>query len=320
MDIAVSTDDYHWKTQPCPGCGNKPARFLGKRGGKYHRTSLGVATDIWQCSTCALIYPNPVPIPIRGPSQHYGVDAGEYFSNHDEHGKQHAAVELLEQARAIVDQTVAMRGQPASLLDIGCGRGELLSTALSRGWRGVGIDASPTFAEYATQVSGSKVYNLSLGDCRFEPARFDVAVLSGVLEHLYNPVETIAEVARILKPGGALFLDVPNETGLYCRLGNMYYRLRGMDSCVNLSPTFSPYHVIGFNERSLKQLLLRYGFSIHVWRCYSRQSCVPASGGFRSRFEKFAADAVTKLSNHGNLGSFIETWAVKGDPAPNLRT
>ena len=141
--------------------------------------------------------------------------------------------------------------------------------------------------------------------------KFDVILLSGVLEHLYQPDDTIREIARVLRKGGALFLDVPNEAGLYFRAGNFYERLRGRNWVVNLAPTFPPYHVFGFTPRSLRSLLAKHGLTPVKWRVYGGHAMVPASRGLMGRLEQAAARAVTALSELDRFGTYIETWAIR---------
>jgi SAM-dependent methyltransferase len=139
-------------------------------------------------------------------------------------------------------------------------------------------------------------------------------MLSAVLEHLYNPAETVREIARILRPGGAVFIDVPNERGLYFRVGNLYQKLRGRDWVVNLSPTFAPFHVFGFGPLSLRALLASCGLRPCDWRVYGGRSMVPALNGPFAFLEPLAARAVVALGRYGSLGSQIETWALKQSP------
>ena len=69
----------------------------------------------------------------------------------------------------------------------------------------------------------------------------DVVWLAAILEHLYDPAETLLKVRAALPPGGLVFIDVPNECSLWCYVGNVYMRLRGRRWAVNLSPTFPPF-------------------------------------------------------------------------------
>src|SRR5437016_5804732 len=223
-----SPEDYGWQPQVCPICEVAPNRFLGRRGGAAHRSRSGVECEIWRCVRCVLILANPMPFPIGGHGKHYDVEAVDYFQHHDRDSKDEAAHSFLTQASLLC-------GKKGRLLDIGVGRGELLRAAAEDGWDPLGVEPAATFAAYAAKHSGVEVIPKSIEQCTFENAWFDVVVLSGVLEHLYHPNETISEVARILRLGGILFVDVPNEAGLYFRLGNLYERLRGRDWVVNLA-------------------------------------------------------------------------------------
>lgn len=300
----MNVNDYEWIAQECPICEAPPTSFLGRRGGSAHRGGLGVECEIWQCGNCRLIFPNPMPVPTRGLSQHYEVSGDEYFRHHELEQKREAAREQLRQAA-----TVGPKG--GRLLDIGAGRGEFVSVAKEEGWEPVGIEPSESFASFAESFAGVPMYRTELKDCNFPDSSFDAVILGAVLEHLYNPDETVKEISRILKRGGLLFVDVPNEEGLYFRVGNLYQKIRGRKWVVNLAPTFSPFHVFGYGAKSLRALLAKYELSPRIWRVYGGTSYVPTRGGLVGEVEKMGAKAVTAISNLGHLGTYIETWAVK---------
>jgi len=302
---APAAGAYHWVEQRCPVCERPPTKFVGRRGGAAHRESLGVECRLWRCEACDLIFPNPMPVPVGGLEQHYGVPPDDYFQNYELDEKGRAASYMLERALELNG------GQPGRLLDVGSGRGELLRAAREAGWTAVGLDPSPAFARYAARYSGAEVRECAIEKCGFEAGSFDVVIFGAVLEHVYNPDETVREIARVLRRGGALYVDVPNERGLYFRVGNLYQRLRGRDWAVNLAPTFDPFHLFGFSPRALRALLAKHGLRPVDWRVYAGTSMVPARGGLAGRLEQLAARAVTALSEHAELGTYIETWAVK---------
>lgn len=296
---------YRWVRQRCPICQVPPTRRLGRRGGAAHRDRLGLECEIWRCGGCGLIFPDPMPLPAGGAEQHYGMPADEYFHQHDPTEMERSAASLLEKAAALT----GVRGR---LLDVGSGRGELLRAAKAQGWSAVGIEPSPRFADDASRHSGAEVRRQAIEDSGFADESFDAVILAGVLEHVYDPNATFREVARILRPTGAVFIDVPNEEGLYFRVGNLYQRLRRRDWVVNLSPTFPPFHVFGFGPRSLRRLLERHGLRPIAWRTYGGRAMLPRVAGAMSALERLGAHGVTWLSNLGPLGTQIETWVMKG--------
>ncbi len=303
-ETLAARDGYFWLPQACPICDVPPTRFVGRRGGAAHRAALGVECQIWRCGGCGLVFPNPMPVPVKGVSQHYELDTDQYFQHHDLEGKTLGARSMLTRAEQLV-------GGKGRILDIGAGRGELLRAASESGWTAVGIEPSASFADHASQYSGVEIRSEPLEQCGFPDASFDVVILAAVLEHLYNPDEIIEEISRILRQGGALFLDVPNEQGLYFRVGNIYQRLRGRDWTVNLAPTFEPFHVFGFNAGALRRLLAKHGFIVKDWRVYGGRSVLPKRSGLLGYLEQRASQFITALSNWGGMGTYIETWAVK---------
>lgn len=299
-----NSEMYRWAQQDCPICEIPPSKFLGMRGGGAHRHGLGVACQIWKCGKCGLIFPNPMPLPINGPEQHYSVPPEEYFQNHD-------ARDRLDYASMLMQQLKSLGIETGALLDIGSGRGEVLRVARENGWDATGVETSSRFAEYAAQYSGAKIIQKPVVECGFKQNSFDVVVLGAVLEHLYNPDETIKEIARILKPGGGLFVDVPNERGLYFVVGNFYQKLRRRNWVVNLAPTFSPYHVFGFGPRSLRALLAKHNLQPAIWYVFSVRSLLSRRAGLAGFAEQQAAKIVTALTRNNKYGEYIATWAIK---------
>ncbi len=302
-DRIYSESDYEWIPQDCPICGPKPKQFLGYRGGSAHRMNLGVRCSVWRCTVCNLIFPNPMPVPRNGLGQHYDVPPEHYFYGHKQLAATRYADTLIEEA----EQLLNVKGR---LLDVGSGRGELARAAKSRGWQVVAIEPSAAFARTLKQ-DGIQVVETPIEECKLPDGAFDVVICAAVLEHLYNPDRTTESISRLLRRGGILFVDVPNEHGLYFLIGNLYERLRRKNATVNLSPTFAPYHVFGFSPDSLKRLLRKHALQPIRWRVNRGKTGLPRRGGVVAVMESSAVEVVNLVSSVGQLGSFIETWAQK---------
>jgi SAM-dependent methyltransferase len=245
-----------------------------------------------------------MPIPVGGLGQHYDIDADDYFSAHDESQR-------TENARALLAKAETLLGRKGRLLDIGVGRGEILIAASKRGWYVEGVEPSSTFAKYVESRAQVKVWQQPVEEAEIAPNSFDVVLLAAVLEHLYDPDRIIRRISEILVAGGLLYVDVPNEAGLYFKVGNASQRLRGRDWCINLAPTFSPYHVFGFSPKALKALLAKHGLKPEVWNVYSGTSLLPTRKGIIGKAESIGSRLVTALSGFGDMGTYIETWARK---------
>jgi len=97
----------------------------------------------------------------------------------------------------------------------------------------------------AAEARGLKNMHIgSLRDLAFPDGYFDVVHAAQVFEHLSNPKDDLAEISRILRPGGLLYIDVPNYRTLPIWLGK--------DDFVLNTP---PQHVNYFTPGTLADLL-----------------------------------------------------------------
>jgi SAM-dependent methyltransferase len=104
------------------------------------------------------------------------------------------------------------------LLDVGCGTGALLDLYRRLGWEVAGIDRSPD-AVAAARGRGLPVHLGDVFDASFG-ARFDIVLLSHVIEHVRDPVAVLARAATFLAPGGRIVIRTPNARSL----GFAWYR------------------------------------------------------------------------------------------------
>jgi len=293
---------YRWLSQSCPLCPTSNSRLLGRRGGDAHRLGLGLVSFVYKCKSCGLIFPDPMPVPSEM-AQHYG-DAEKYFAEHvleEKIAAHHTVLHSIEQLGAI-------RGR---LLDIGTGRGEMLKAATDRGWKAVGLEPSGVFARFAREYSGAEVVEAKLEDRPFETDSFDVVTLGAVLEHVFDPVRVLMEINRVLRPGGMLWLDVPNEAGTFYRLGNLYQRLRGRDWVVNLSPTFPPYHVFGFTPRAIRSLAEVSGFKVVRLKTYAAGAVIETRESPVPPLFRPVIKWLLGVSERIGGGTYMDVWAIK---------
>jgi len=137
--------------------------------------------------------------------------------------------------------------QPQSLLDAGCGEGELFRRAI------IGPEVTPVCLDLKTdslldlraEVNPVRLVCGSVQALPFPAGSFDVAVCLEVLEHLEEPAVAVRELARVTRR--AILLSVPYEP--YFRIGNL---LRGKH--LRHWGNF-PEHVQHWNRRTLGKLL-----------------------------------------------------------------
>jgi SAM-dependent methyltransferase len=181
-----------------------------------------------------------------------------------------------------IDRYPAARlvGPGRRALEVGCGAGDFLSLLQGRAVEVHGLDFSEEAIRLARgRAPSAKLRAGTLASAGYGEGFFDVAWSFHVLEHVEDPAAFLRELARVLKPGGDLLLRVPNADGLEAALaGRAWYHFDW------------PFHVMHWNEGSLRVALERAGFTrIRFGGAYLeyRQSFLYAA---------FAAVGVKKLS------------------------
>ena len=100
------------------------------------------------------------------------------------------------------------------ILDLGCGRGFYLKMLRHLGFTAIyGIDRELELlprARRRLRPGPAPVGAASAGALPFPDSRFDAVILSEVLEHLGDEAAALAEIRRVLKPGGRLLITVPH--------------------------------------------------------------------------------------------------------------
>jgi SAM-dependent methyltransferase len=96
-----------------------------------------------------------------------------------------------------------------TLLDVGCSMGYVLAAARDLRIAATGLDVS-RFAVDTCRTHGFEAVMGSATALPFPDAAFDVVMLKAVLEHIPDPMAGLREAARVVRPGGVLFVVVPD--------------------------------------------------------------------------------------------------------------
>ncbi|MFA5032826.1 MAG: class I SAM-dependent methyltransferase [bacterium] len=118
---------------------------------------------------------------------------------------------------SILSNTFIPWNGEGKVLDIGCGMGGNLNKLKKLGWETYGVEPDEYAAGYAKEANHNIICG-TLTDANFLPNFFDAILLREVLEHLHNPVETLKEIKRIIKPGGRIYLSVPISNNLFFKI------------------------------------------------------------------------------------------------------
>lgn len=135
------------------------------------------------------------------------------------------------------------------ILDVGCGNGNYLYSLRELGWEVVGVEPDVKAAHFARIQLGLDVRPVTLEEAGLPGDSVDIAFMLHVLEHVPNPLRTLQEVYRVLKPGGYLVIETPNIESWSARLfRNWWFHLD------------APRHLYLFTPQTLSALLHSVGF------------------------------------------------------------
>jgi SAM-dependent methyltransferase len=195
--------------------------------------------DIVRCSNCGHAQLERMPTDAEL-GEAYGDAASEDYIAE--------AAGQRETARRALERIERHTGGPGAVVDLGCWVGFLLAEARERGWRTLGVEPSEFASEYARRENGLDVLTGDLLTAPVPEGEWDAVVLGDVIEHLPRPGEALDRIAVLLKPGGVVYLALPDA-------GSRLARLMGARWWSVL-----PTHVHYFTRDSMAALLRRHGF------------------------------------------------------------
>jgi len=209
----------------------------------------GDAFEVCRCGGCGFVVTLPAPeeglIEKYYPAGYYGSAGGRRFP---------AIVEWLQGAlyrrrvRAVERES---RRVPGRVLDVGCGRGQLLRAFRERGWGVEGTELNESAAAFARDVLKIPVTIAPAFALPWPDQTFDAVTMWHVLEHLPNPGAALREAARVLRPDGVLFAGTPNFGSPEARWTR--------DKWFHLDV---PRHLTHFTPESLRSALATAGFDV----------------------------------------------------------
>jgi len=190
----------------------------------------------------------------------------EYWYSGSAPGNGPTGAALSATVAALVSQLASVR----TVCDLGCGNGYLSGLLLEKGYSVVGVDASKSGIEIARDMYGSRArFHCAQIDAGFPASlglgRFDCAVSSDVVEHLYRPKDLISCARSLLVPGGWLVIGIPYH-------GYLKNLALSVLDCWDAHHTvdWDGGHIKFFSVRTLTKLVKDGGFSVERFRYFGR--------------------------------------------------
>src|SRR5882672_4664683 len=207
---------------PCALCGGSTYRLIHDMGWRR----------ILTCEGCHLVRADPLPsldeklaIETQGyTDEHAFPEVADFFKNCHRDYVEDPVIRTMGRHLTTLEATL---GRPGTLLDVGAGTGVFMHLARQRGWQPSGVDICPLTAEKASREFGVQIAVGPFEEHQFDGAQFDAATLLDVLEHVRDPLATLRRVHALLRPGGAVYIAVPNQRCLLTALVDAYAHAGG---------------------------------------------------------------------------------------------
>jgi 2-polyprenyl-3-methyl-5-hydroxy-6-metoxy-1,4-benzoquinol methylase len=215
----------------------------------------GETFTLWQCNACTLRFTQDAP--SEDAIAKYYQSANYISHSNTKAGFINRLYHLVRnytlgtKKNLLIKETGLNKG---ALLDIGAGAGIFSAYMQNAGWKVTGLEPDPQ-----TREKAFKQYHIKLEPSAklFEllPQSFNAITMWHVLEHVHRMHDYLEELKRLLKPGGVVFIAVPNYTSYDAGVYKNYWAAYDV-----------PIHLYHFSPRAMKKLLQIHGFKIRAIR------------------------------------------------------
>lgn len=136
------------------------------------------------------------------------------------------------------------------LLDLGCGSGSFMARMQKWGWDVVGIEPDP---KAVAHLKGKYNFDIrtSLIGCDDLAGSFDLITMNHLIEHLPDPLQTLKQCRKLLRPNGRVIVVTPNARSLGLYIFGQFWR--GLEA---------PRHFHVFTATSLRDTFKAAGFEV----------------------------------------------------------
>jgi SAM-dependent methyltransferase len=259
--------------QRCPACGADSIEHLLPLPlhDRPASSRVGFASG---CRRCGIVFANPMPS-ADALAHMYSPD-GRWGSTHrDDHREAQPSSRYLARLLGSMQPAIDITQPPpgATVLDFGCGSGEILDALQDLGWTTFGV-------EPAVKTAFTRHQELAAIP---ESPMCDLAIAHHVLEHVSNPLDILRSLSACLRPGGLLLVSVPRLDGLADH-GDFRY-------CIN-----DRAHIVSYTRDAMAALMGMAGFeaialadsggSGRSWRAAKRLVMAGRTSGMPTRVEE----------------------------------
>jgi SAM-dependent methyltransferase len=266
------TDNGSQEHRPCEICGSRERRPIYRQNfTPLDDGSTFTGYDVVVCAECGHGYADGIPDQAfydryyRDMSKYEvsaALPANAVDASHPNYADVVAALEPHFPDRSV------------RILDVGTGMAHLLGAFKRAGYENLlGVDPSPQSAIGAMERYGVRVVATPISQMAFAGERFDLVLLTSVIEHLRDAISSLREVAALVTPGGAICVDAPDASSFAKYVAAPFQQ-------------FSLEHINYFSAPSLENAFGRIGYAAEtIWTDVRHDGPIPEqalSGLFRA--------------------------------------
>jgi len=215
----------------------------------------GQVLDLTRCGRCGFGQPAALPTLPRYFDRMYDQRWDEAWVAHEFEAEYKDFI--FRSILRALERRVGSGGR--RLLDVGAHAGRFLHLARQAGWDAEGIELNPRTAAYAASRTGLTVHQMNAHELADRGRRYDVVVLTDVLEHIPEPIDLLTTLASLTRVGGVIAVKVPCGPSQAIK-----ERVLAAVTSHRVTLADNLVHVNHFSPRSLRLALERAGFSAIV--------------------------------------------------------
>ncbi len=236
----------------CPCCKSSNINIVLKAN---DHTVSNEAFEVWHCNICTLRFTQSIP-DKNEIAEYYKSDDYISHSNTDKgfvnflyHKVRNRTLSFK---RKLIEKSTGITN--GKVLDIGCGTGSFLNSMHQAGWKITGLEPDENAVKKAKNLYG---LNLQSPEILFKlpHSGFDVITMWHVLEHVHELNEYLEQLRLLIKPGGLIFIAVPNYTSYDQSVYKQYWAAYDV-----------PRHLYHFSPDAMINLLLEHNLKLKSFK------------------------------------------------------
>lgn len=246
------------KNPPCPICKETDTILWQDFDGSFSfgmTNFFPIHTKKYGCWSCCHVFSTNLPNANYLEGHYENQDRNRHsMSNKNSLHKKGYYLSALAILNKIVKDLCSQKRASISVLDLGCGSGEII-VALKRRFPKLiahGIDINPS-AKEAEKFADVKIRVGQFPDTSFN-VKYDLVILSGFLEHQKNPILFLKQIKKIIKSNGTIFVEIPDAFSILTKRQDLAQK--------RVHDIMNDEHLHHFSLNSLLKVVGKAGFVV----------------------------------------------------------